>query len=222
MSDSGVTIEQWTHILLQRMGLPVRTVAVEALIAWAACEGGGVKNSATFNPLNTTRRMPGSTSMNSCGVQAYTSLESGVIATVQTLNLPPYFKIRIGLRGSTDPDAILTEVSHSPWGTHPHWSALSLQKYGAQKLRGPVDTATPVAHPVLSIGMHGEQVRMLQEVLTVRLATAAALDTDGVFGPQTRAAVMRFQQSHHIPADGVCTSVTWRALSPETIGVRHG
>lgn len=52
-----------------------------ALVSWMQAEGG----SARFNPLNTTKRMPGSTDYNWVPVQNYTTFAQGVEATVSTL-----------------------------------------------------------------------------------------------------------------------------------------
>ena len=35
---------------------------------------------------------------------------------------------------------------------------------------------------------------------------------DGDFGPQTRASVLAFQRKHHLTANGIVTTVVWRAL----------
>jgi peptidoglycan hydrolase-like protein with peptidoglycan-binding domain len=54
------------------------------------------------------------------------------------------------------------------------------------------------------------QVRMLQRHL--RRAAQRPGAVDGVFGPQTEAAVLRFQSSKGLAADGVVGSQTWHAL----------
>lgn len=52
-------------------------------------------------------------------------------------------------------------------------------------------------------------VRSLQYLLNARGAKVAV---DGTFGKQTKAAVIKFQRAHHLTADGVVRTATWRAL----------
>jgi Putative peptidoglycan binding domain/CHAP domain len=64
--------------------------------------------------------------------------------------------------------------------------------------------------PQLSLGARGAAVSTLQKALA-----AAGFDPggiDGDFGPQTRAAVVRFQQRHGLEVDGVVGPQTWGAL----------
>ena len=53
--------------------------------------------------------------------------------------------------------------------------------------------------------MQGQDVRELQDALT---AHGVAVDADGVFGPATRAAVVRFQNSNGLVPDGIVGPVT--------------
>ncbi|NEP18012.1 MAG: peptidoglycan-binding protein, partial [Leptolyngbya sp. SIO4C1] len=85
----------------------------------------------------------------------------------------------------------------------------------------PSETVTPpeesaetapaeVMLPVLRQGMYGPAVRRLQERLS-------ALDVyegpiDGVFGPQTEAAVQQIQQQHELIPDGVVGPLPWSIL----------
>jgi uncharacterized protein YkwD len=62
----------------------------------------------------------------------------------------------------------------------------------------------PARHRILHMGMRGRDVAAVQRKVH---ATA-----DGVIGPRTRAAVIRFQRAHHIRANGAVGSATWKAL----------
>lgn len=61
----------------------------------------------------------------------------------------------------------------------------------------------------LSVGDRGQQVKRLQELLN---AQGESLDTDGVFGPGTRAAVVAFQARHGLTPDGIVGPKTKAAL----------
>jgi peptidoglycan hydrolase-like protein with peptidoglycan-binding domain len=67
--------------------------------------------------------------------------------------------------------------------------------------------------PVLSQGPNSTwplvTVRSLQYLLNAR---GARLVVDGLFGPQTKAAVVAFQRSRGLPATGVVTASTWLKL----------
>src|SRR5258705_13523473 len=72
---------------------------------------------------------------------------------------------------------------------------------GAATWRAIVRRGSTAAHGGTS---HTSAVRLLQR----RLGIAA----DGVFGPGTKRALMRFQRAHGLTADGVAGPATWSAL----------
>jgi peptidoglycan hydrolase-like protein with peptidoglycan-binding domain len=63
----------------------------------------------------------------------------------------------------------------------------------------------PIQH-----GDHGEDVRYLQRALA-HLGYYHGID-DGDFGPNTVAAVQRFQEHYALPADGLCEEKSWESL----------
>lgn len=65
------------------------------------------------------------------------------------------------------------------------------------------------SRPVLRIGATGEQVRYLQERLR---AHGYAVSVDGVYGPNTQSAVMKFQRAKGTGVDAVVGPITWRLL----------
>jgi beta-lactamase class A len=66
----------------------------------------------------------------------------------------------------------------------------------------------------LKLGDSGPEIRELQKWLNEKLQPSPALDVDGEFGPATRAALERFQQSQKLPATGVVDEATRERLQP--------
>ncbi|MFI9526927.1 D-Ala-D-Ala carboxypeptidase family metallohydrolase [Micromonospora rosaria] len=64
----------------------------------------------------------------------------------------------------------------------------------------------------LSQGMSGEDVRQLQIRVSGYPGYGAVLGLDGVFGPATRSAVIRFQQAYGLAADGIAGAQTFATL----------
>ena len=65
---------------------------------------------------------------------------------------------------------------------------------------------------ILRIGSTGPAVQLLQ--LALNRAGFGPLETDGIFGPLTEAALRRFQSARGILSDGVAGRETHRALLP--------
>lgn len=117
---SNLTPQTFAEAVLSQLGLPQTPSNIQAMVAWQKKEGGNWQNTARYNPLNTTLRLPGSTVMsggNSAGVQSYTSWDQGVQATAETLRLPNYSGIRQALAQSAGCGALSQAVANSPWGT---------------------------------------------------------------------------------------------------------
>lgn len=70
-------------------------------------------------------------------------------------------------------------------------------------------------YPTLVYGMRGENVRTLQKALN---AMGARIEEDGVFGTNTRAAVITFQAQAGLQTDGIVGERTWQVIE-ENLGV---
>lgn len=114
-----MTREDFARALLREIEAKPTHRNLWALVSWMQAEGG----TASYNPLNTTLEMPGSTDYNSVGVQNYKSFGQGVEATAKTLdygadrNLYGYKPIRKRLRGGSWASLTLRAVERSIWGT---------------------------------------------------------------------------------------------------------
>ncbi|WP_426449655.1 peptidoglycan-binding protein [Paenibacillus sp. S-38] len=74
----------------------------------------------------------------------------------------------------------------------------------ASKLSALASTTT-----VLRVGSSGDEVKVLQRLLTKKGYSATA---DGVFGSGTESTVKRFQAANSLTADGIVGSATWSKL----------
>jgi len=111
------TSHDFAVALLETLGDAVTSQNTGAVVSWERAEGGAWNSPAKFNPLNTTRRMPGSYSINGAGVQAYTSWPEGLAATAQTLQAGAYGGILSALKAGTSEQAVERAVASSVWGT---------------------------------------------------------------------------------------------------------
>ena len=59
-------------------------------------------------------------------------------------------------------------------------------------------------------GSKGDAVKDLQKALNSK--DDAKLAVDGIFGPLTKAAVVKFQEKHKLEVDGIVGPQTWGAL----------
>ena len=82
------------------------------------------------------------------------------------------------------------------------WHALLTRAASAPPAH-PKPASNPVP-PTVQYGSRGPVVTRLQRALHIT--------ADGIFGPQTRAAVIAFQRRHHLAVDGIVGPQTWHAL----------
>jgi peptidoglycan hydrolase-like protein with peptidoglycan-binding domain len=81
----------------------------------------------------------------------------------------------------------------------------------------PPTTGAPTgSHPSLSQGARGPDVVEMQQGLARAGFSPGAADGD--FGPQTAAALRRFQVANGVGADGVCGPRTWAVLGGDSFG----
>jgi hypothetical protein len=122
--DMGKT--EWARALISKLGGTANETNTSAVLSWMAEEGGHWKNSAGYNPLNTTRNMPGAKLMDggpgrAHGVKHFTSWEQGLEATVLTLTEKAkergYDKIVNSIITGKDKNRIMEAVYASKWGT---------------------------------------------------------------------------------------------------------
>jgi len=74
-----------------------------------------------------------------------------------------------------------------------------------------------LAYPgtLLRIGSTGRDVRLMQTLLMnlrPRNPSIPAIVTDGIFGPNTQAAVVAFQRLFNLTPDGIIGPLTWAAI----------
>lgn len=112
-----ITRRQFADRLLRRIQAPVTRHNRVALVSWMQTEGYGGRN----NPMNTTLRLPGSTTFNSHGVQNYVTIDQGCEAIARTLlhsnEEYRYASIIRHLRRDERPRYTLEALLRSSWGT---------------------------------------------------------------------------------------------------------
>lgn len=101
--------------LLDALDAPHSQRNLNALVAWQSAEG----TRARYNPLATTRQMPGATDFNTTHVKNYKTVKDGVEATKLTLleSGHGYEGIVKGLRENKPAKVTLEAVKNSSWGT---------------------------------------------------------------------------------------------------------
>lgn len=77
--------------------------------------------------------------------------------------------------------------------------------------------ACSAGYPALSSGSRGIYVLILQDALNALGYSTQTLD--GVFGGNTRAALLAYQRENGLSADGVVGCNTWRRLVSEAVGI---
>lgn len=128
----GTTIknpQDWANAFLGALGMPDSKTNVSNVVAWEEAEGGNWNNNAKYNPLNTSQKEPGSTSIGGGSkVQAYTSWQQGLDATTATLEQGGYGypQILADLNTSQPWIDFKRAVSASGWDGSSHYKGNSV------------------------------------------------------------------------------------------------
>ena len=78
------------------------------------------------------------------------------------------------------------------------------QGFSKQKVDGIAGPATLAGCPVLKNGAKGNITKLLQEKL--------GISVDGIFGNETKKAVIKYQKNKGLSADGIVGQNTWKSL----------
>jgi len=110
-----VSYEGWAGAFLGRLGAPACGENLLIVVTWETAES----TSAAFNPLATTRDMPGASDMNTVGVKHYVSLRQGLDASRDTLLLGAesygYGAIVESLRRCASAEVTARAINASAW-----------------------------------------------------------------------------------------------------------
>lgn len=119
-------LEEFSHLEAEKIDLAFALAVLLALDVeptawtvafleeWARNEG---SHAARFNPLATTRNAPGSTCYNAVCVRHYPDFDTGVAATVATLNQDSYSSVIDSLREDAITDHLSVATALRRWGT---------------------------------------------------------------------------------------------------------
>ncbi len=114
-SPQPISFGRWAALLMPRLGAPACTNNLIVTVAWETQE----YTQARWNPLATTKDMPGAADFNSTGVKDYRSLGQGLEATRLTLEdgAPEwgYRAVLDSLRACADPMATARAINASAW-----------------------------------------------------------------------------------------------------------
>lgn len=109
---------------------------------------------------------------------------------------------KLFLHGEYASDGMVTVYQASSSGKV-KWS--SAKRIDISQYFGGIEVSTTErSRPVIDAGDRNDSVKELQRIL--------GLHDDGIFGPQTKAAVIDFQKDNGLVADGVVGKKTWKVL----------
>ncbi len=117
------TPTDFAYAFLGQLGDPQIAQNVQFIVAWEDKEGGNWKNTAAFNPMNTTQPYDGSVPYEpnppqpNDPVQAYKNWNDGMAATVVTITNGYYPNILSALADGSSAQADASALTNSPWGT---------------------------------------------------------------------------------------------------------
>jgi hypothetical protein len=138
-------VADWRHYLLRDLTAPESAENLEVLREWAASEG---MSPSYHNPLATTLALAGSRSINSVGVQAYSSDAVGAEALAQTLRgRREYAGIIHGLRSNLGLPYLWAAINRTEWCRGCQGGRYPVALYEAIHLRGGVVAGTVPAAP---------------------------------------------------------------------------
>lgn len=140
-------------LLLAGLGAPLTTANKNFLAAWINREGGGGLN----NPLNTTQRMTGSTSFNSVGVQNYTSIATGVQATLKTMLNGRYTDVLAALKAG-NANTNTTYKGLGTWSGNGYTNLAGVSTTYKPLTSSATATSTSTSSPTASAGTIKDQV----------------------------------------------------------------
>lgn len=114
LNRAGVDSVGWARDFLTKLGMPITSENVKAVVAWEQAEG----TKASFNPLATTQSgFAGETKFNSVGVKNYATYQNGIDANVHALTNGRYANVLAALQAGNSATAVAQAIQNSPWGT---------------------------------------------------------------------------------------------------------
>jgi peptidoglycan hydrolase-like protein with peptidoglycan-binding domain len=125
-----------------------------------------------------------------------------VLGTLAAISITPL--LLVGLPSNATPASPSPNSQHST--QHPTQHPMNPPSTSG----GMHSNASHQTMPILRMGSRGQSVNTLQSFLKKENLYTGAVN--GVFNQETRTAVIAFQQSKHLRADGIVGRATWQAI----------
>ena len=164
---------------------------------------------ASVNMKTKEEYTPGNLTTIKDNFRAYPNDEEGVKGYYDFINTSRYANLKTAMT-PLQYAQMLKSDGYATSSSYVNTLISTVNKYDLQKYDS-IDSSSAISLSTIRKGSRGETVKILQTVLNNNGYDCGKVD--GVFGNKTKEAVIRWQTTHGLVADGIVGPMTWASLA---------